>query len=72
MLPSKDTTTAQRALLCHALGTLARDNPREVYNYNSTLGPLMLLYMESEYESWPARGERTWAMGRHGTPPDPT
>lgn len=68
MLPSKDTTTTQKSLLCHALGTLAKDNPREVYNYNATLGPLMLLYMESEYEPLAVYAIRSFP---HVTVPDP-
>ena len=49
MFPSKDTTPVQKAQLCHSLGTLARDHPREVSGYNGTFGPLMLQYMESDF-----------------------
>ena len=68
MLASKDTTVTQKALLCHALGTLARESPREVYNYNAHLGPLMYAYMESEYEQLAVNAIRSFP---HVTVPDP-
>ena len=58
----------RQSLLCHALGTLAKDNPREVHNYNATLGPLMLLYMESEFEALAVNAIRSFP---HVTVPDP-
>ena len=37
-------------MLCRALGTLARDYPREVSGYNAALGPLMFAFMSDDEE----------------------
>lgn len=68
MIPSKDTTLVQKALLCHALGTLAKEHPREVSGYNGALGPLMLTYMESADDMLAVNAIRSFP---YVTVPDP-
>lgn len=68
MIPSKDTTTTQKSLLCHALGSLAKDHQREVISYNGTLGPLMLTYMEADHYDLAVNAIRSFP---YVTVPDP-
>jgi hypothetical protein len=64
MLPSKDMLDSQKALLCHALGSLAKEHQREVIAYNGTLGPLMLTYMESEHYDLAVSAIRSFPYAR--------
>ena len=45
LLSAKDTTTIAKGVLCQALGSVAREFPREVAGYNNSLGPLLLQFM---------------------------
>ena len=50
LLQAKETSPTQKGVLCRALGTLARDYPREVSGYNAALGPLMFAFMSDDEE----------------------
>ena len=66
---SAEQDVHQKALLCHALGTLAKSHPREVSGYNSVFGPLAMQYMDSKYNLLAVNAIRSFP---HVTVNDPT
>jgi len=60
LLAEERYSSQQKATLCRALGTLAREFPREVAGYNTALGPLCFGFMSDADEQLSSHAIRTF------------